>query len=114
MFTVIPVFKPYLGPDEMQASVQALELGWLGIGSYAARFEAALAEFLELGDDRYLAAVSTGHAALHLGLMLAGVGSGGQGHHPGVQQCLRFSGHSRVRRAAGVLRYRPDNPVHRS
>ncbi|SRR6266568_870425 len=73
---MIPVFKPYLGAAETAASAEALELGWLGMGSYVAAFEDALATFLELGDDRHVAAVSTGHAALHLGLLLAGVGPG--------------------------------------
>jgi len=73
---MIPVFKPYLGAAETAASAEALELGWLGMGSYVAAFEDALATFLELGDDRHVAAVSTGYAALHLGLLLAGVGPG--------------------------------------
>ncbi len=73
---MIPVFKPLLGSAEIEASAQALDLGWLGMGSYVATFEAALAEFLEFGEQRHVAATSTGHAALHLGLLLAGVGPG--------------------------------------
>jgi dTDP-4-amino-4,6-dideoxygalactose transaminase len=74
--SMIPVFKPYLGSAEIEAGRQALELGWLGMGSYVAEFEAALADYLEVGDDRQVVTVSTGHAALHLGLTAAGIGPG--------------------------------------
>ncbi len=72
---MIPVFQPYLGDEERAAVTAALDLGWLGMGSYVAEFEQRLGELLEL-DDRRVVAVSTGHAALHLALMLAGVGPG--------------------------------------
>ncbi len=72
---MIPVFKPLLEPEELQASVGALELGWLGMGSYVGQFEAALKTYLDI-PDRHVVAVSTGHAALHLGLLIAGVGPG--------------------------------------
>ena len=56
----------------MQAS---LERGWLGMGSDVAAFEAGLAGLVGAENGRVVA-VSTGHAALHLSLMLAEVGSG--------------------------------------
>ena len=68
----IPVFQPLIDQDEIAASTKALELGWLGMGSYVGEFEKAIQNFLNTS-DRYVAAVSTGHAALHLGLMIAGV-----------------------------------------
>jgi len=71
---MIPVFKPLIEKEEFQASREALELGWLGMGSYVNEFEQGVKQYLQ-ADDRYLAAVSTGHAALHLGLMVAGVGA---------------------------------------
>ncbi len=73
---MIPMYKPLLEHEEIRAATEALELGWLGMGSYVAEFEKRLHAYLELGNDRHLAAVSTGHAALHLGLLLAGVGEG--------------------------------------
>ncbi|GHE01652.1 DegT/DnrJ/EryC1/StrS family aminotransferase [Streptomyces alanosinicus] len=73
---MIPVFKPFLDIPEKQAGVEALDNGWLGMGSYVASFEQALGNLLEVGESKYVAAVSTGHAALHLGLLLAGVGPG--------------------------------------
>ncbi len=72
---MVPVFKPLIEAEEFAASRAALELGWLGMGSYVNEFEEGLREFLG-ASDRYVAAVSTGHAALHLALMVAGVRAG--------------------------------------
>lgn len=71
----IPVFKPLIETDEIEASVKALELGWLGMGSFVGAFENNIKAFIE-ASDRFVAAVSTGHAALHLGLLTAQVGPG--------------------------------------
>jgi dTDP-4-amino-4,6-dideoxygalactose transaminase len=70
------VFKPYLGPETIAAATEALEMGWLGMGSYVARFEEELTSFLELPPERRLVAVNTGTSALHLALLGAGVGPG--------------------------------------
>ena len=40
----VPVFKPLLEDTEIQAAVSALEMGWLGMGSYVADFEAGIKE----------------------------------------------------------------------
>lgn len=69
----IPVFKPFIGESEIAAATEALEMGWLGMGSYVGKFEEAVGEFIN-ASGRYVAALSTGHAALHLGLLLSGVG----------------------------------------
>jgi dTDP-4-amino-4,6-dideoxygalactose transaminase len=71
----IPVFKPLLEREEFEAAERALRLGWLGMGSYVSEFERALARLIEV-PDRNVVAVSTGHAALHLSLLLAGLGPG--------------------------------------
>ncbi len=72
---VIPVFQPLLEAEELDACRQALEDGWLGMGRSVGHFEDELSAFLALGDRR-IAAVSTGHAALHLAMLVAGVGRG--------------------------------------
>src|SRR2546423_5218238 len=69
----IPVFKPLIEKEEIAASVSALRLGWLGMGSYVGEFEEGIRNFIG-ATDRYVAAVNTGHAALHLALLVAGVG----------------------------------------
>jgi dTDP-4-amino-4,6-dideoxygalactose transaminase len=72
----IPVFKPYIGSDTIKAAVDALDLGWLGMGSYVKEFEEELTKFLELPPDYRLVAVNTCTSALHLALLSAGVGPG--------------------------------------
>jgi dTDP-4-amino-4,6-dideoxygalactose transaminase len=72
---VLPVFRPYLGPEVRAAAESALTFGWLGMGATTARFEDALADYLGL-ENRKLVATSTGTAALHCALVLAGVGPG--------------------------------------
>jgi dTDP-4-amino-4,6-dideoxygalactose transaminase len=71
----IPVFVPYIGIDTAKAATDALELGWLGMGSYVREFEEGLASYLGL-KDRFVVAVNTGTSALHLALLLAGVRPG--------------------------------------
>ena len=86
---IVPVYKPLIENEEKQASVDALELGWLGMGSYVAKFEDAIKEYVAAG-DRYVAAVSTGHAALHLGLLVAGVGAGDEVITPAFNNIADF------------------------
>jgi dTDP-4-amino-4,6-dideoxygalactose transaminase len=72
---MIPVFNPLIEDEEFAAVREALELGWLGMGSYVSDFEKAILDTLGR-PDRHVAAVSTGHAALHLAMLVAGVGPG--------------------------------------
>jgi len=85
----VPVFRPLLEAEELTAATEALELGWLGMGSYVAEFERAVASFVEAG-ERHVAAVSTGHAALHLGLLVAGVGPGDEVITPSFNNVTDF------------------------
>ena len=71
----VPVFKPLLEQEEIDACTEAVKLGWLGMGSYVSKFEETLSEILGL-DGKYLACVNTGHSALHLACVLADVGPG--------------------------------------
>jgi len=87
--SVIPVFKPWIDETEYAASRAALELGWLGMGSYVNEFEEAMRRFLHAG-DRFVAAVSTGHAALHLALLVADVGPGDEVITPSFNNVTDF------------------------
>jgi dTDP-4-amino-4,6-dideoxygalactose transaminase len=71
----IPVFKPHIGVETAKAAVDALDMGWLGMGSYVRDFEQALADYVEAG-DRKVVAVNTGTSALHLAFLIAGVQPG--------------------------------------
>jgi dTDP-4-amino-4,6-dideoxygalactose transaminase len=85
----IPVFAPLLEAEELDAARAALELGWLGMGNYVGEFERELARVFE-AEDRHVAAVSTGHAALHLALLLAGVGPGDEVITPSFNNVADF------------------------
>jgi dTDP-4-amino-4,6-dideoxygalactose transaminase len=85
----IPVFAPLLEEEELEAARAALELGWLGMGSYVAEFERGLADLLET-PDRHVAALSTGTAALHVALVLAGVGPGDEVITPAFNNVADF------------------------
>src|SRR5258708_6038207 len=85
----IPVFKPLIETDDIAAATGSLEMGWLGMGSYVGQFEQAVKEYLGC-DDRYVAAVSTGHAALHLGMIIAGVGPGDEVITPSFNNSADF------------------------
>jgi dTDP-4-amino-4,6-dideoxygalactose transaminase len=71
----VPMFRPLIEQPEIDAAVESLRMGWLGMGSYVNEMEQALSAHLELGDKR-LALVNTGHSALHLALKVANVGPG--------------------------------------
>lgn len=90
MKTKIPVFKPLLEAEEFAATRGALEMGWLGMGSYVGEFEAALHRMLGAPVDRQVVAVSTGHAAIHLSLLLAGVGPGDEVITPSFNNICDF------------------------
>jgi dTDP-4-amino-4,6-dideoxygalactose transaminase len=86
---MIPVFRPLLGDAEMNASRSVLEVGWLGMGKNVGQFEEAVSAYLGL-TDRTCVAVSTGHAALHLALLLMGVGPGDEVITPSFNNAADF------------------------
>ena len=62
---MIPVQRPFLGPEELQAVERVFQSGWLGLGEVTQAFESELRRFL---GARHAVAVSNGTAALHLAL----------------------------------------------
>jgi perosamine synthetase len=70
---VIPLARPVLGEAEELAVLEVLRSGQLSLGPRVDAFEAAFAERL---GARHASAVSSGTAALHLGLRAVGVGDG--------------------------------------
>lgn len=85
----IPVFKPLIEDEEISASTKSLQEGWLGMGKYVGEFEDALSVSL-CATDRHVVAVSTGHAALHLSLLLIGVGPGDEVITPSFNNIADF------------------------
>jgi len=71
----IPVFQPCIGIDTAKAAVDALEMGWLGMGATTQEFERRLGAYLGLS-GRHVLATNTGTSALHLALRVADIGPG--------------------------------------
>lgn len=86
---IIPMYKPLIEEEEFKAAIESLEMGWLGMGSYVAEFESAIKQFVGTS-DRHVAALSTGYAALHLGLLIAGVGPGDEVITPSFNNIADF------------------------
>jgi perosamine synthetase len=69
----LPLSVPVVTGNERAYVDDCLETGWLsGAGAYVGKFEAAVCE---LTGARYAVACSSGTAALHVALLIAGVGS---------------------------------------
>ena len=88
----IPVFKPFIGDSEIKAATDALEMGWLGMGSYVDHFEKEIYKICHLGEEKKksVVAVSTGHAAIHLSLLSIGVGIGDEVITPSFNNAADF------------------------
>jgi dTDP-4-amino-4,6-dideoxygalactose transaminase len=69
----VPVMRPWFGPEEAEAVAEAVRSGWVAQGPRVAAFERAFAQQVEAGEA---VAVSNCTTALHLSLVLAGVGAG--------------------------------------
>lgn len=66
----IPITKPFIGEDEVQAVAAVLQSGWVTQGPEVAGFEK---EFAEWVGARHACAVSSCTTALHLALLAVGV-----------------------------------------
>jgi dTDP-4-amino-4,6-dideoxygalactose transaminase len=71
--TVIPVMRPLMGAEEQAAVADAVASGWVAQGPRVAQFERAFAARVGAAHG---VAVSSCTTALHLGLVLHGVGPG--------------------------------------
>ena len=71
----IPVFIPYIDNDTKKHLEDALDVGWLGMGSSTKEFEERISDFLDL-KDRFVVATNTGTSSLHIALRAAKIGPG--------------------------------------
>ncbi len=70
---MIPIARPWFGPEEEVEVLAAIRERWVGQGPRVERFEQELARIC---GTRHAVAVSSGTAALHLGMLALGVGPG--------------------------------------
>jgi len=69
----VPFHRPYIGNEEIDAVVEVLRSGWLTMGRKTIEFEKSFAGYVGC---RNAVAVNSATSALHLGLLVAGVGAG--------------------------------------
>jgi perosamine synthetase len=70
---MIPIAKPYLTQEEAQAAYDTILTGWITQGPKVQEFEEKFAAYT---GARYAVAVSNCTTALHLALIVAGIGAG--------------------------------------
>jgi perosamine synthetase len=92
---MIPVMKPVLGEEEAAAAAEAVRSGWVAQGPRVAEFESAFAARVAAVHG---VATSSCTTALHLALLLAGVGPGDEV----VVPSLSFIATANVVRHAGA------------
>ena len=69
----VPLLRPWLGEEEVEAVRQVIQSGWVSQGAKAAEFEAAIAGFV---GARHGVATNACTSALHLALIVAGIRPG--------------------------------------
>jgi len=92
----IPVFVPHIDKSTIKNLLDTLEIGWLGMGKVTKEFEEKISEYLGL-KDRYVVTTNTGTSALHIALVIAGVGPGDEVITPSFNyvsdhQAIRMTG----------------------
>jgi len=91
---MIPIAKPYLTEKEAQAAYDTILTGWITQGPRVAEFEEHFAAYT---GARYAVAVSNCTTALHLSMIMAGVGIGDEVICPSMSyiataNCIKYVG----------------------
>jgi perosamine synthetase len=72
---MMPVQRPFLGPEELAAVGQVFDSRWLGMGAATATFESKLRDLL---GAKHVLAVNTGTSALHLAVAALSLAPGAE------------------------------------
>src|SRR6059058_6205683 len=91
---MIPIAKPYLTTDEAQAAYDTILSGWITQGPKVQEFEEKFAAYT---GSRYAVAVSNCTTALHLAMIVAGIGPGDEVICPSLSyiataNCIKHAG----------------------
>ena len=70
---VLPVFRPAMGQEEIDAVAEVIRSGWIGLGPKTEEFENKFAKYVNSG---YAVGLNSATAALHLSLLALGIGPG--------------------------------------
>lgn len=70
---VLPVFRPAMGQEEIDAVAKVIRSGWIGLGPKTEEFETKFANYVDAG---YAVGLNSATAALHLSLLALGIGPG--------------------------------------
>ena len=70
---MIPVFRPYMDDEEVEAVARVLKSGWIGLGPRTKEFEEQFTQFI---GTEYAIGLNSGTAALHLAVIATGIKSG--------------------------------------
>jgi dTDP-4-amino-4,6-dideoxygalactose transaminase len=70
---VLPIMRPWLGPEEAEAAAKTIATGWVAQGPRVAEFERAVSERVGAAHG---VAVSSCTAGLHLAMVTLGIGPG--------------------------------------
>lgn len=71
--SLIPVFRPNFGKEEIEAVSNVLKSGWIGLGPKTEEFEKRFANYV---GTPFAIALNSATSALHLALVAAGIGKG--------------------------------------
>lgn len=91
---MIPIAKPYLTKDEAQSAYDTILTGWVTQGPRVEEFEK---KFCEYTGAKYSVAVSNGTTALHLAMIVAGIGKHDEVICPSMSyiataNCIKYTG----------------------
>lgn len=70
---LIPIFRPSMGDEEIEAVAEVLKSGWIGLGPKTEEFEKKFAEYI---GTKYAVGLNSCTAALQLALSVLGINSG--------------------------------------
>ena len=107
---MIPIAKPYLTEEEAQAAYDTILTGWITQGPKVAEFEEKFAKYT---GAQYAVAVSNCTTALHLSMIVSGIGAGDEVICPSLSyiataNCIRYVGATPVFAEVNPVTYNLD------